>query len=262
MQATTATALWHGHVSFGLVSIPCGLYAATREHDPQLHLVHARCGARIRHERVCERDGERLEYYDIARGYELPGGRTVVLTDADLAALPLPSRRVVDVLAFVDSGRIDPMTYAKPYYVAPDRAGLRAYVLLRDAMIAAGRIGITKVTLSTRERAAVLRPHGDLLVLQTVLWPDEIVTPTGIAPPADVVSDPQALELGRELVAELSRGYDLARERDEYADALRELLDARLRHAPVPREQPVGRAPAMDLMEALERSVAAKADRT
>lgn len=252
-------ATWKGMISFGLVSVPVGLYTASREHNLPLHQVHARDGGRVRMRRVCEKEDVEVSNDEIAKGYDAPDGQVIVLTDDDLAGLPVPSKKTIEVLAFVPGERIDPLSYGKPYYVGPDRAGIRPYVLLRDTMIDSGQVAVTKVTMSTRESLAVLRPHTDgrLLVLQTMLWPDELTTPVDIAPPESVTSRPQELKMARTLMDTLSEDFDLTELQDDYQTALAQLVQARLEGSPAPRgeERPETDATVIDLMTALERSV-------
>src|SRR4051794_6227991 len=175
-------ALWSGYTSFGLVTLPVQLYSATDERGVGFHEVHASDGARIRHRRVCEGEDVEVPQSEIARGWERPDGRTVVLLDEDLAALPLPTRKTVDVLGFVDERDVDPVLYGKPYWVgAAGEQGQRPYALLVEALARHGTVAVAKVTLRTRERLAVLRPRRGMLVLHTLLWPQEIREPDDLS---------------------------------------------------------------------------------
>ncbi|MGW4379198.1 non-homologous end joining protein Ku [Kitasatospora sp. NPDC004531] len=257
---------WKGVITFGLVSVPVQLYAATEEHSgPSLHQVHVKDGSRIRLKRFCEAEGKEVPYSEIAKGYESPDGRQVVLDEEDLAELPLPSKKVVDVLAFVPAESIDPLMYSKAYYVTTaDKAPAKPYVLLRDALRESGQIAVTKVTMRTRESLAVLRVHEDTLVLQTCLWPDEVRSAEGMAPDAKVTVRPQELKMARSLMDTLSEDFDLSELHDEYQLALQGVIDAKLAgvEAPHLEEQPEGGgAEVIDLMAVLRSSVkAAKGD--
>ncbi|EST17917.1 hypothetical protein M878_46185 (plasmid) [Streptomyces roseochromogenus subsp. oscitans DS 12.976] len=232
-----------------MVALPVDLYAATEEHGPGLHLVHAADGGRVRHKRVCELDGQQLTPHETARGWDTPDGRTVVITDADLDALPLPTKRVIEVLGFVESGDVDPLLYARPYWVGAAAAGAqRPYALLVEALARTGRIGVCKLALRSRERLAVLRPRNGILVCQTLHWPEEIRDPGDLSSPAPTTG--RELELAE--VSEMS-GVDVDELHDDYAAALNVLVDtlaAGEQMAP-PREP----APPEDLMAALEASV-------
>jgi len=214
----------------------------------------------VRMKRVCELEDREIPYGEIAKGYQTDDERTVVLTNEDLASLPLPTKRVIDVLAFVDESQIDPVYFSKPYYVAPDKAGAKQYALLRDAMAESGQVAVTKITLSTRESPAVLRIHDDVLVLQLMVWPDEVRSAAGIAP-QDASVRPQELAMAKSLIETLSADFpDLAEDlHDDYQTALQELVEAKLEGVEPPREAPRRKAAdnVIDLMAVLERSVQA-----
>src|ERR1700760_4204028 len=149
--------IWKGSVGFGLVTIPVKLYGATEEKDVSFHQVRRSDGSRIRYKRVAEADGEEVQYADIAKGFQLPSGETVVLTDDDFAQLPLPTARVVDVLQFVPIEQIDPIYFAKSYYLEPENSAVKPYMLLRDALDSSGQAGRVKVAIRNREQLATLR---------------------------------------------------------------------------------------------------------
>jgi len=251
---------WKGAISFGLVTVPVALAPAVEEHTIPLHQVHAKDGGRVRMRRVCELEEREIPYSEIAKGYDTDDEQTVVLTNDDLADLPLPTKKVIDVLAFVDESQIDPVYFAKPYYVAPDKAGAKQYALLRDAMAGSGQVAVTKITLSTRESPAVLRVHDDVLVLQLMVWPDEVRPVAGIAPEAATVR-PQELAMAKSLIETLSADFpDLADDlHDDYQAALQNLVEAKLEGAAPPHEAPSRAAKdnVIDLMAVLERSVEA-----
>jgi DNA end-binding protein Ku len=254
--------MWKGAIGFGLVSIPVKLYSATEEHGVSLHQVHAEDGGRIRMKRTCEKCGKEVAYADIAKGYEDDAGRTAVLTDADLAQLPLPSKKLIDVLAFVDEGDIDPLSLSRAYYVGADAAASKPYVLLREALLKTGKSAVTKIALRTRESLALLRVHDDVLVLHTMYWPDEIRSASGLAPSDNVTVRPQELKMAESLMETLSEDFDLTAVHDEYQHALDELVAARLEGEPVPEVAETAAAPdnVIDLMAALQASIDARAD--
>jgi len=252
---------WKGSISFGLVTVPVQLYSATEEHDVPLHQVHAKDGSRVRMKRFCEAEGKEIPYQEIVRGYESPDGRSITLTDEDLADLPLPSKKVIDVLAFVDADAIDPLMFSKPYYVGvADRAAAKPYVLLRDALAESGQIAVTKIALRSRESLAVLRVYGDTLVLQTCIWPDEVRPAVDIAPQDDVKVRPQELKMARSLMETLSEDFDLAELHDEYQHALQQVVEARLQGVEPPHGEvtPATGAEVIDLMSALQASIDAR----
>ena len=156
-------AIWKGAVSFGMVTIPIKLYTATEEKDVAFHQVHRDDGGRIRYKRVCSVCGEEVAYNDIAKGYELPDGEVVVLTDDDLAELPLTTSREIDVLQFVPLEQVDPIYFSKSYYLEPDPKATKAYVLLRDTLEDSGKVAIVKVALRRRENVAAPELQGSAL---------------------------------------------------------------------------------------------------
>ena len=256
--------MWKGSIAFGLVSVPVNLFKAVEEHSgPSAHMVHAKDGGAIKMKRFCEDEGIEVPYSEIAKSYSTDDGREAVITSEDLAELPLPSKRIIDVLAFVDADSIDPLRLSSPYYVGVQpKAAAKPYVLLRDALAESGQIAVTKVTLQTRESLAVLRVQGDLLILQTLLWPDEIREPDFAAPTAEAPVRPQELKMARSLMDALSEDFDLDELHDDYAVALQELIDSKLGNRPVTAGQPApsGGGKVLDLMGALQSSVKAAKD--
>lgn len=253
-------ATWKGAISFGLVTIPVQLFTATEEHDIPLRQVHEKDGSRVRLRRVCEAEDVEIPYAEIGKGYEAPDGSMIMLSDEDLADLPLPSKKLIDVLAFVDAETIDPLMFSKAYYVGTsDRAAAKPYALLKQALTEAGQIAVTKIAIRSRESLAVLRVHEDTLVLQTCLWPDEVRPAAGVAPEGEVTIRPQELQMARSLMDMLSEDFDLSTLHDEYQEALQQVIEARLQGVELPHEEeaaPTG-GKVIDLMAALENSVRA-----
>ncbi|MFI9202700.1 Ku protein [Streptomyces sp. NPDC053048] len=249
--------MWKGAIGFGLVSVPVKLYSAIQEHGIRLHQVHDADGGRIHLKRVCDACGKEIDYEHVARGFEDDEGNTAVVTQTDLAGLPLPSKKLIDVLAFVDSDRIDALQLDNAYYLAPDNAAAnKPYVLLRETLKQTERVAVTKIALRTRESLALLRVHGELLTLHTMYWPDEIRDAGGLAPPSSVTVRPQELKMATSLMDTLSEDFDLSALEDEYEIALGELISAHLDHRPAPKKA-VAAAPdnVIDLMAALQASI-------
>ena len=249
--------IWKGAVSFGLVSIGVKLYSATEDKDIRFNQVHVTDGGRIKYRRVCSIDGEEVEYSDIAKGYELPDGNVVILTDEDFDELPLSSRREIEVLEFVDQDEIDPILFEKTYYLEPDGPAARPYVLLRDALENAGQVAITKIALRQRESLAAMRVRDGVLVLHTMRWPDEIRTPDFGFLDEDISVRPQELQMAEALISSMSGSFDATEFTDEYRAALTALLDAKQSGGEVvqPEEVEEPGAAVVDLMSALRRSV-------
>lgn len=248
--------IWNGAISFGLVSIPIQLFAATEERGIPLHQFHSDDGGRIRYKRVCEVDGEEVNYGDIAKGYALPDGRVVVLTEDDFAALPLASNHSIDVLSFVDADSIDPIRLSRSYFCQPVGLDPKPYHLLRAALERTGKAAVVKVAIRQRESMALLRPRGWMLVLQLMLWPDEVREPQFPFLTDEVVLRPQEMQMAESYVATLSAEVDDADTVDRYRLALEQLVEAKAAGLPVEPPPPAA-APteAIDLMEALRRSV-------
>jgi len=248
--------IWKGAISFGLVSIPVRVYSATDERGVALRQVHASDGGRIRYRRFCEVDGEEVAYSDIAKGYELPDGDMVVLTDEDLDKLPLPSTKAVDVLQFVPAEEIDAIQTARSYYLKADGSGAKPYVLLRDAMQSTGKVAIVKVALRSRESLAALRPYQGVLLMQLMLWPEEIRDASPFVPDEDVTVRAQEIAMAESYIDTLSGDFDASEYTDEYKAALEAVVEAKAAGREV-KERPEEPAPeVVDLMEALRQSVA------
>ncbi|MBM7515750.1 non-homologous end joining protein Ku [Nocardioides nitrophenolicus] len=255
-------AIWKGAVSFGLVSVPVKLYSATESHDVSFRQVHAKDGGRIKYQRICAIDGEEVPYSDIAKGYETEDGEMVILTDDDMANLPTTSSREIAVEKFVPSDQIDPLLFEKSYYLEPEGTGAKPYALLRQALLDADRMAVVTVALRQRVTTAVLRVREDVIVLQTMMWPDEIRTPdfsveTGEVKDAEV-------KMAHMLVETLSGDFDPSEFEDDYADAVQAVVKAKIEGGEVQRTETSAKTggEVVDLLAALQRSVeAAKSSR-
>jgi len=251
--------IWKGSISFGLVSIAVKLYSATEEKDIAFHQVHRDDGGRIKYKRVCSIDGEEVAYNDIAKGYELPDGDMVVLTDDDLAELPLTSSREIDVLQFVPLEQVDPIYFNKAYYLEPDARAAKAYVLLRDALEASGRVAVVKVALRRREALATLRVREGVLTLETMLWPDEIRAPEFGFLGDDVELRPQEMAMASSLVDSLSGDFDPTEYTDMYRAAIESVVEAKIEGRDlIPAPEPAdggSSGTVVDLVAALQASI-------
>lgn len=219
--------IWKGALTFGLVNVPVKVYSATEDHDVPLHQVHAADGGRIRYQRICEIDGEIVPYADIDKAYD-DGERTVVLTAKDIAALPAERSREIEVVEFVPSDQIDLLTLDKAYYLEPDSASPKAYVLLRKTLEQTDRTAIVRFSLRQKTRLAALRVRDDVLVLQTLLWADEVRAARFAALDEPVKISAKELELSASLVESFSSDFDPTQFVDEYQQELRTLIDAKL----------------------------------
>ena len=253
--------IWKGSISFGLVSIAVKVYSATEEKDIAFHQVHREDGGRIKYKRICSIDGEEVPYNDIAKGYELPDGDMVVLTDDDLAELPLTSSREIDVLQFVPLEQVDPIYFNKSYYLEPDPRAAKAYVLLRDTLEKSGRVAVVKVALRRREALATLRVRAGVITLETMLWPDEIRNPEFGFLDEDVDVRPAEIAMANGLVESLSGDFDPADYTDQYRAALESVVEAKIEGrdlvpAPDTTESETS-GTVVDLVAALQASIAA-----
>jgi len=254
-------AIWKGTVSFGLVSVPVKLYAATESHDVSFRQVHAKDGGRIKYQRVCSIDGEEVAYADIAKGYETEDGEMVILDEDDMAALPSASSREIAVEKFVPSDQIDPMLFEKSYYLEPEKTGVKPYALLRQALVDADRMAVVTVALRNRTSIAVLRVRpsdaGDVIVLQTMMWPDEVRTPD-FSVDAGEVKDAE-VKMAQMLVETLAGDFDPAEFEDDYAGAVEALVKSKVEGGEVTRTPAATKTSGevVDLLAALQKSVEA-----
>jgi DNA end-binding protein Ku len=245
-------------VSFGLVSIPVKLYSATEEKDIAFHQVRRTDGSRIRYKRVAEADGEEVAYGDIAKGYQLDNGEIVVLTDEDFADLPLPSKQTVEVLQFVPLEQVDPIYFARSYYLEPEKSGVKPYLLLREALERSDRVAVTKVAIRSREQLATLRVRDGVIVMETMIWPDEVRAADFAFLDEDVqLRDPE-LKMADSLVESMSGDFDPGDYSDDYREALQEVIDAKAAGREVveaPAATGTEGGAVIDLMAALRASV-------
>ena len=255
--------VWRGTISFGLVSIPVRLYVATESKNVPSHQIHVSDGGRVQYKRVCSVDGAEVPYEEIGRGYESATGELVVLSDVDLAALPAKTSRSIELVSFLPMNAVDPVYFDRSYYVEPERQGAKAYRLMRDALRKMGRVAVAKVRLRDREILGVLRVHADVLVLATMLWPDEVREPRFpfLADNDEWVSPTQELAMAEALIDSLSdEQLDPARYRDVHRETLTALIDAKATgRAPTQDARP-GAAPP-DLLDALRASIEAAKQR-
>ncbi len=253
--------IWKGAISFGLVNVPVKVYSATESHDVSLHQVHAEDGGRIRYQRKCEVCEKVIAYEDITKAYD-DGTRTVVLTDEELKSLPAEKSRDIDVVEFVPADQIDPLHLDKAYYLEPEGSAIKPYTLLRRALEDTDRMAVVQFALRQKTRLAVLRVRDNVLVLQTLLWDDEVREPA-----FDVLDEtprisPKERDMASQLVDSLAGNFDASEFKDEYQEQLRTLVEAKLEQGDAldtaatfgDREEREG-AEVVDLMEALQRSI-------
>ncbi|GAB2764819.1 Ku protein [Nocardioides salsibiostraticola] len=249
-------AIWKGAVSFGLVSVPVKLYAATESHDVSFRQVHREDGGRIKYQRVCSLDGEEVPYSEIAKGYETEDGEMVILDEDDLSSLPTAANsREIAVEKFVPSDQIDPMLFEKSYYLEPEKAGAKPYALLRQALVDADRMAVVTVAIRNRTTIAVLRVREDVIVLQTMMWPDEIRTPDFTIDVGEVKD--AEVSMATMLVETLAGDFDAADFEDDYAEAVEALVKSKIEGGELQRTPTSTKSSGevVDLLAALQRSV-------
>lgn len=251
--------IWKGAISFGLLTIPVKLYAATEQRDIAFRQVHKADGGQIRFRRVCSVDGEEVPYSDVAKGYPLPSGEMVVLTDEDFASLPLTTSKTIEVLQFTPAEQVDPILFAKSYYLEPDDTSVRPYVLLRDAMEQSGRVAIVKVALRQRESLGMLRVRDGVFVMETMLWPEEVRAADFPFLDEDIEVRPQELKMAGSLIDTMTDDFDPDEYHDDYREALEEVIEAKIsgQEAVMPGGEPEEVAPVTDLVATLRASVEA-----
>jgi DNA end-binding protein Ku len=249
--------MWKGAISFGLVTIPVAVYPATEEKTLRFNQLHDEDMGRIRQKRVCEKDGEIVDYEHIVKGYEYEKDRYVVLTDDDFDSVPVESSRAIDIQQFVDLDEIDPMMFKKSYYLAPEETGAKAYALLREAMTHDNKVGIAKVSFRDKEHLAALRFRDDAFVLETMYWPDEIREADFGGVNVDLKVRAQELEMARQLIDGLTAEWNPEEYTDEYRQALMKIVEAKINGEEIELVEVEPTAKVVDLMEALKASVAA-----
>ncbi|MFD8014126.1 Ku protein [Streptomyces sp. NPDC058955] len=251
--------IWNGAISFGLVSIPIKLVNATESRSVSFRQIHAADGGRIRYRKVCELDGEEVGQAEIGKAYEDADGTMIPITDEDLAALPLPTAKTIEIVAFVPAGDIDPLQMDAAYYLSANGVpAAKPYTLLREALKRSDKVAVAKYALRGRERLGMLRVVDDVIAMHGLLWPDEIRAPEGVAPETPVTVRDAELDLADALMATLGE-VDISTLHDDYREAVEEMIAAKAAGGegvapPEPGEEGGG-GQVIDLMAALEKSV-------
>ena len=251
--------LWSGSISFGLVNVPVKLTTAVRKKDVRFHQLHAKDGARILQKRFCSEEMVEVNYEDLSKGYEVAPGQYVVIEPEELEELDPVATHTIDIEDFVALDEIDPLFFDSSYYLVPDDRGEKAYRLLLEAMRDAGRVGIARVVMRTKQYLCALRPVEDALVLTTMNFADEVVGQSQLEglPDASVEASDRELRMARQLIDSLVTKFDPERYRDTYRDEVLALIEKKAAGqevvSPATHERP---APVVDLMAALEASLA------
>ena len=259
--------IWKGSIAFGLVNVPVKVYSATEDHDVKFHQVHEKDNGRIRYKRTCEVCGEIVEYRDIARAYESDDGQMVIITDEDIATLPEERSREIEVLEFVPASDIDPMMYDKSYFLEPEGKSSKSYVLLTKTLKETERVAIVHFALRNKTRLAALRVQDfskrDVMIIQTLLWPDEIRDPDFPVLDQKIEVKPAELKMASQVVESMTDDFNPDRYHDDYQEQMHELIQAKLEggEAFTTEEQPKEldeTEDVSDLLAKLEASVKAR----
>ncbi|WP_442800578.1 non-homologous end joining protein Ku [Rhodococcus sp. P-2] len=253
--------IWKGSIAFGLVNVPVKVYSATEDHDIRFHQVHAKDGGRIKYNRVCSECGNTVQFADIDKAYDSEDGSRVILSDEDFNRLPAAEKHEIPVLEFVPNDQIDPILFEKSYFLEPDSASPKAYVLLSTVLTESDRTALVHFTLRQKTRLAAMRARDGVLVIQTLLWPDEVRAAE--FPSLDDVEKPKAKELkmAQTLVESMAGDFDPTEFTDDYQLQLRQLLDEMIENGgkkviPAAEVDQEGTdAEVVDLVAALQRSV-------
>lgn len=254
-----ARPIWSGTVGFGLVSVPVKLFSATSPKEVHFHMLHDKDGGRIQQKRVCSIDGEEVPWEHIVKGYELAKGRFLSVEKKELEQIAPQANRSIDIEDFVELKQIDPVYFESTYYLQPDRGAARPYALLLAALKKTGRVGVARFVLRTRQYLCAVRPMGGVLALSTMLYGDEIVEPQGVHEKAGE----RELKMAEQLVESLAAEFDPKKYKDDYREKLLEMLEKKSEGETIEAPEQAPRARVANLMEALQKSLAAskKGDR-
>jgi DNA end-binding protein Ku len=256
-----ARAIWSGAISFGLVNIPVKLYSAVSRKTVRFHQLDAESGQRIRQQRINPESGEEVPYEQIIKGYEIGPDRYVTITPDELDSLEPQKTRTIDIEDFVELDEIDPIFYDHPYYLAPDTGAGKAYRLLLDAMSAAGKVAIARVVIRSKENLVAIRPHGNVLTMETMLFADEVIAPDSLdelaAADGDQKTSDRELDMAQQLIDSLTSEFEPEKYHDEYRERVLELIERKAQGETVVIEAPPEEPKEVpDLMAALEASIA------
>jgi DNA end-binding protein Ku len=255
-----ARSIWRGAISFGLVNVPVKLYSAVSKKNVQFNQLHEKDGSRIRMKRFCEVEDAEVPYEEIVKGYEVGAGQYVVITPGELEALDPKKTRSIDIEDFVDLDEIDPLFYEHPYYLVPDTGAAKPYKLLLEALRATNKVAIARVVIRSKEYLTAIRPAGDVLTMETMLFHDELIDPGDIEelPDEDVRATEREVDMARQLIESLSTEFEPSKYRDEYRDRVLDLIERKAEGQEVAvAAEPEAPAAVPDLMAALEASLAA-----
>ncbi|PYJ14669.1 MAG: Ku protein [Verrucomicrobia bacterium] len=254
-----ARAIWKGSISFGLVNIPIALYPATRREELKFRLLRKGDLSPVNYKRVAEKDGKEVPWDQIVKGYEYEKGKYVVLKDEDFERVDLEATQTVDIQDFVDQEEIDPMFFYKPYYLEPQKGGDKAYALLRDALKDANKVGVAKVVIKTRQYLAGVKPEDGALVLELMHFADELADPEKLHVPKKTEVGKREMNMARSLIDSMSSKWNPEKYKDDYREALMEVIQEKVESGGKEIEEKPKRAPkptkVIDLVSVLKKSL-------
>jgi DNA end-binding protein Ku len=254
-----ARAIWKGSISFGLVNIPIALYPATRREELKFRLLRKSDLSPVNYKRVAEKDGKEVPWDQIVKGYEYEKGRYVVLKDEDFERVDLEATQTVDIQDFVDQEEIDPMFFYKPYYLEPLKGGDKAYALLRDALKDSSKVGIAKVVIKTRQYLAGVKPEDSALVLELMHFADELADPEKLHVPEKLEVGKREMTMARSLIDSMSSKWEPQKYKDDYREALMEVIEEKVEAGGKEIEEKPKKAPkptkVIDLVSVLQKSL-------
>jgi DNA end-binding protein Ku len=254
-----ARAIWKGSISFGLVNIPIALYPATRREEFKFRLLRKSDLSAVNYKRVAEKDGKEVPWDQIVKGYEYEKGKYVVLKDEDFERVDLEATQTVDIQDFVDQEDIDPMFFYKPYYLEPQKGGDKAYVLLRDALRDSNKVGIAKVVIKTRQYLAGVKPEDGVLVLELMHFADELADPGKLHVPKKNEVGKREMNMARSLIDSMSSKWNPEKYKDDYREALMEVIEEKVEAGGKEIEEKPKKAPKptkiIDLVSVLQKSL-------
>lgn len=254
--------IWKGAISFGLVTIPVGLYSATENRTPKFKQLRESDNSAIKYKRVAETDGEEVEWGEIVKGYEFEKGRYVVFTDEELEiATAKGGNKLVDVVQFVDESEIDPIYYKSSYFLAPEKTGIKAYRILLDALSDGEKVGLCKVALREKEYLATLRAMGDVLVMETMFWPDEIRQAEFEILDEEVEIRKEEVKMAAMIIENMTAEFDPTEWVDQSREAIQELAQKKIDGEEIVAPDAPEPTKVVDLLEALKASVEATKER-
>jgi len=253
------SAIWKGSISFSLVNIPIALYPATRREELKFRLLRKSDLSPINYERVAEADGKEVPWEEIVKGYEYEKGQFVVLKEEDFKRVDIEATQTVDIVEFVKLEEIDPVFFDRPYYLEPEKRGEKAYAMLREALKRAGKVGIAKVVIKTRQHLAAVKPNAKTLVLELMHFAEELVDSSSLKVPGEVSLGAKELDMAEELIGRMAAKWDPEKYTDDYSQALLELIEKKIESGgkELPGAPPAKHAPGkvIDLVSVLQESL-------